>query len=83
MIKGLWSGPVAQYFVGSLQSLEKLLQKMDEYIRADNDFHKRREEAQRYVEMTRGFGGRFRPSHVRSIHNQPQVEDKVKQAQGQ
>jgi hypothetical protein len=32
---------------------------MDEYIRADNDFRKRREEAYRFSEMTRGFGGRI------------------------
>ena len=32
---------------------------MDEYIRANNDFHQRREEAYRFFEMTRGFGGRF------------------------
>jgi hypothetical protein len=41
--------------------LEKLLQKMDEYIRANNDFHQRREEAYRYSEMTRGFRGRLHP----------------------
>jgi hypothetical protein len=35
--------------------LEKLLQKMDEYIRADNDFRQRREEDYRFSEMTRGF----------------------------
>jgi hypothetical protein len=44
MIKGLRLGPTTQYF-----------QKMDEYIRADNDFHQRREEAYRYSEITRGF----------------------------
>jgi hypothetical protein len=49
--------------------LEKLLQKMDEYIRADNDFRQRREEAYRFSEMTRGFGGRIHPRHVRSIHS--------------
>jgi hypothetical protein len=39
MIKGLWSGPTAQYFARKPpQTLEKLLQKMDEYIRAGNDF---------------------------------------------
>jgi hypothetical protein len=32
---------------------------MDEYIRADNDFRQRREEAYRFSEMTRGFGGRI------------------------
>jgi hypothetical protein len=42
---------------------------MDEYIRADNDFRQRREEAYRYSEMTRGFGGRLHPRHVRTIHN--------------
>jgi hypothetical protein len=41
--------------------LEKLLQKMDDDIRADNDFRQRREEAYRYPEMARGFGGRFHP----------------------
>jgi hypothetical protein len=39
------------------QTLEKLLQKMDEYIRTDNDFCQRREEAYMFSEMTRGFGG--------------------------
>jgi hypothetical protein len=34
---------------------------MDEYIRADNDFRQRREEAYKYSEMTRGFGGRLHP----------------------
>jgi hypothetical protein len=39
MIKGLRPGPTAQYFARKPpQTLEKLLQKMDEYIRADNDF---------------------------------------------
>jgi hypothetical protein len=42
---------------------------MDEYIRADNDFRQRRDEAYRFSEMTRGFGGRLHPRHVRSIHN--------------
>jgi hypothetical protein len=44
MIKGLRPGPTAQYFARkTLQTLEKLLQKMDEYITADNDFWQRRE----------------------------------------
>jgi hypothetical protein len=44
MIKGLRPGPTTQYFARKLpQTLEKLLQKMDEYIRADNDFCQRRE----------------------------------------
>jgi hypothetical protein len=39
MIKGLRPGPMAQYFARKPpQTLEKLLQKMDEYIWADNDF---------------------------------------------
>jgi hypothetical protein len=39
MIKGLCPGPTAQYFARKpLQTLEKLLQKMDGYIRAHNDF---------------------------------------------
>jgi hypothetical protein len=54
MIKGLRPGPTAQYFTRKPpQTLEKLLQKMDEYIRADNDFCYRREEAYRFSEMTR------------------------------
>jgi hypothetical protein len=70
MIKGLRPGPTAQYFARKPpQTLEKLLQKMDEYIRADNDFRQRREEAYRFSEMTWGFGGRIHPRHVRSIHN--------------
>jgi hypothetical protein len=46
MIKGLRPGPTAQYFARKPpQTLEKLFQKMDEYIRVDNDFCKKREEA--------------------------------------
>jgi hypothetical protein len=70
MIKGLRPGPTTQYFARKPpQTLEKLLQKMDEYIRADNDFRQRREETYRFSEMTRGFGGRIHPRHARSIHN--------------
>jgi hypothetical protein len=77
MIKGLRLGPTAQYFAWKPpQTLEKLLQKMDEYIRADNDFHQRREEAYRYSEMTRGFGVRLHPRHVRTIHNPNTNEDR-------
>jgi hypothetical protein len=58
MIKGLRPGPTAEYFARKPpQTLEKLLQKMDEYIRADNDFRQRRGEAYRFSEMTRGFKG--------------------------
>jgi hypothetical protein len=61
---------IAQYFARKPpQTLEKLLQKMDEYIRADNDFRQRREEAYKFSEMTRGFGGRVHPRYVRSIHS--------------
>jgi hypothetical protein len=39
MIKGLHPEPTTQYFSKKPpQTLEKLLQKMDEYIRADNYF---------------------------------------------
>jgi hypothetical protein len=70
MIKGLRPGPTAKYFARKHpQNLEKLLQKMDEYIRADNDFRQRREEAYRFSEMTRGFGGRIHLRHVMSIHS--------------
>jgi hypothetical protein len=74
--------PTAQYFARKPpQTLEKLLQKMDEYIRVDNDFCQRREEAYRFSEMTRGFGGRIHPRHVRSIHNSTQSDDRGSQLQ--
>jgi hypothetical protein len=83
MIKGLCPGPTTQYFARKpSQTLEKLLQKMDEYIRADNDFRERREEAYRYSEMTRGFGGRLHPRHLRTIHNPSQSEDRGNHNQG-
>jgi hypothetical protein len=82
MIKGLRLGPTAQYFARKPpQTLEKLLQKMDEYIRADNDFRQRREEAYRFSEMIRGFGGRIHPRHVKSIHSSSQNDDKGSQLQ--
>jgi hypothetical protein len=56
---------------------------MDEYIRADNDFRQRREEAYRYYEMARGFEGRFHPRHVRSIHNASPSDDRGSQPQRQ
>jgi hypothetical protein len=49
---------------------------MDEYIRADNDFRQRREEACRYYEMKRGFGGRLHPRHVRTIYNPSSGDDR-------
>jgi hypothetical protein len=61
--------------------LEKLLQKMDEYIQADSDFCQRIEEAYRFSKMTRGFGGRIHPRHVRSIHSSSQSEDRGSQFQ--
>jgi hypothetical protein len=82
MIKGLRPGPTTQYFARKPpQTLEKLLQKMDEYIRADNDFRQRREEAYRFSEITRGFGGRIHPRHLRSIHNSSQSDDRGSQLQ--
>jgi hypothetical protein len=54
---------------------------MDEYIRAHNDFRQRREEAYRFSEMTRGFGGRIHPRHVRSIHSSTQSDDRGSQLQ--
>jgi hypothetical protein len=76
MIKGLRPGPTMQYLARKPpQTLEKLLQKMDEYIRADNDFRQRSEEAYRYSEMTKGFGGRLHPRHVKTIHNLSSSED--------
>jgi hypothetical protein len=83
MIKGLRPGLAAQYFARKPpQTLEKLLQKMDKYIRADNDFRQRRKEAYRYSEMTRGFGGRLHPRHVRIIHNPSSNDDKANHTQG-
>jgi hypothetical protein len=82
MIKGLRPGPTAQYFARKPpQTLEKLLQKMDEYIWADNNFRQRREETYRFSEMTRGFGGRIHPRHVRSIHISSQNDEKGGQPQ--
>jgi hypothetical protein len=82
MIKGLWPGPTAQYFARKPpQTLEKLLQKMDEYNRADNDFLQRREEDYRYSEMTRGFGGRLHPRHVKTIHNPSTNDDRANHTQ--
>jgi hypothetical protein len=84
MIKGLRPGPAAQYFARKPpQTLEKILQKMDEYIREDNDFRQRKEEAFRYSEITRGFGGRFNPRHVRTIYNPSKGEDKNNHPPGQ
>jgi hypothetical protein len=83
MIKGLRPGTTAHYFARKPpQTLEKLLQKMDEYIRADNDFRQRREEAYKYSKMTRGFGGRLHPRHVRTIHNPNPSEDRGSHTQG-
>jgi hypothetical protein len=82
VIKGLQPGPTAQYFARKPpQTLEKLLHKMDEYIRVDNDFCQRREKAYRFSEMTRGFGGRLHPRHVRSIHNSNTNNDRASNAQ--
>jgi hypothetical protein len=54
---------------------------MDECIWADNDFHQRREEAYKFSEMTRGFGGRIQHRHVRSIHNSNLSDDRGSQPQ--
>jgi hypothetical protein len=84
MIKGLRPRPTAQYFARKPpQTLEKLLQKMDEYIRSDNDFLQRREEAYKYSEMARGFEGRFHPRHIRSIHNASPSDDRGSQPKRQ
>jgi hypothetical protein len=77
MIKGLRPRPTTQYFARKPpQTLEKLLQKMDEYIQADNDFRQRTEEAYMFSEMIRGFGGRIHPRNVRSIHNSNLSDDR-------
>jgi hypothetical protein len=82
MIKVLRLGPTAQYFPRKPpQILEKLLQKMDEYIWAANDFRQRREEAYRFSKMTRGFGGRLHSRHVRSIHNSNANDERASNVQ--
>jgi hypothetical protein len=82
MIKGLRSRPTAQYFAKKPpQTLEKLLQKMDEYIWGDNDFRQRREEAYSFSEMTRAFGRRLHPKHVRTTHNPDASDDRANNAQ--
>jgi hypothetical protein len=82
MIKGLRPGSIAQYFARKPpRTLEKLLQKMDEYIQADNDFCQRREDTYRYSEMTRGIGGRLHPRHVRTIHNPNANDDRANNVQ--
>jgi hypothetical protein len=53
---------------------------MDEYIRADNDFCQRREEAYRFSEITRGFGERLHPRHVWSIHNSNANDERANNA---
>jgi hypothetical protein len=72
---------MSRWYISLSQTLEKLLQKMDEYIRADNDFRQRREEAYKFSEMTRGFGGRIHPRHVKSIHNSSLSDDRGSQPQ--
>jgi hypothetical protein len=52
-----------------------------QYIRADNDFHQRREKAYMFSEMTRGFGGRLHPRHVRSIHNSSTNDERASNVQ--
>jgi hypothetical protein len=84
MIKGLRPRPTAKYFARKPpQTLEKLLQKMDEYIRDDNDFRQRRKEAYMFSKMTGGFGGRIHLRHVRSIHNSNSSDDRGSQPQRQ
>jgi hypothetical protein len=83
LIKGLRPGPTTQYFTRKPpQTLEKLLQKMNEYIRVGNYFRRRREEAYRYSEMTRGFKGRLHPRHVRTIHDPSSSDDRGNHTQG-
>jgi hypothetical protein len=79
MIKGLRLGLTAQYFARKPPDSREAASKMDEYIRADDDFRQRREEAYRFFEMTRGFRERIHPRHVRSIHSSNQSDDKGSQ----
>jgi hypothetical protein len=82
MIKGLRPGPTTQYFARRPpQNPREAPSEMDEYIRADNDFRQRREEAYMFSELTRGFGGRLHPRHVRSIHNSNANDERANNAQ--
>jgi hypothetical protein len=54
MVEVVRPEPATQYFARKPpHSLEKLLQKMDEYIRDHNDFFQRREELHIYTEAAR------------------------------
>jgi hypothetical protein len=84
MIKGLRPGPTTQYFARKPpQTLEKLLQKMDDYIRADNDLPRKPEKggSLHVSEITRGFRGRLHPRHVRTIHNPNTNDDRPNHTQ--
>jgi hypothetical protein len=74
MIKGLRPGPTAQYFAKKPpQTLEKLLQKMDEYIRADNDFRQRRERSLQILGDDQGLR-RKNPPEACQVNPQLQSE---------
>jgi hypothetical protein len=79
MIKGLRLGLAAQYFARNPpQYLEKLLQKMNEYIRVDNNFSQRKEEAQKVLADDQGLWKKVSPEA-----HQKQYKDKAGQSQGQ
>jgi hypothetical protein len=56
---------------------------MDEYIRADNDFRQRREEAYRFSEIARGFRGRIHSTQNDDKGIQQQRPQYSSQASGQ
>jgi hypothetical protein len=84
MIKGLHIVPASQYFARKPpHSLEKLLQKMDKYIRVDNDLYQRRKEVHRYAETARGFSGEDSTQNMSEAFTiQPKVRRKQPSLRG-
>jgi hypothetical protein len=79
MIKGLRPSPMGQYFARKPpQSLEKLLQKMDEYIGVDNGFRQRNEEAQSYEKPLGASEEDFTPSMSKVYTTQDRTKINLK-----
>jgi hypothetical protein len=64
-----------------LDTVQRLEASFEGFSVKNNDFRQRRKEAYRFSKMTRGFGGRIHPRHVRSIHSSSQNDDKGSQLQ--
>jgi hypothetical protein len=81
MIKGLQPGPMAQYFARKPPRLwRSCFRKWMSTSRLTMTSAKEGEDY-RFSKMTRGFGGRIHPRHVRSIHSSSQNDDKGGQFQ--